>query len=191
MPSDAASPGLLTTIGYGDRPWEDFIDRLRRHDVHFLIDVRSQPKSRLPEFNADALHILLSKAGIRYVFMGDALGGKPEDPSCYVDGKVDYARCELRPAFRAGLERLRRAFAGGHRVALMCSELDPERCHRSKLIGQALAREGIELTHIDRDGERVSHQVVIGRITGGQCALFGQAFTSIGRYEPSPSEEAQ
>jgi uncharacterized protein (DUF488 family) len=189
MASDPANSGLLTTIGYGDRPWEEFIDRLRRHDVGFLIDVRSQPKSRLPEFNAEALHVLLSKAGIRYVFMGDALGGKPDEPSCYVDGKVDYSRCEQRPAFRAGLERLRAALVGGHRVALMCSELDPERCHRSKLIGQALAKEGIELTHIDRDGECVTQRVVIGRITGGQGALFGQVFTSIGRYEPHPSEE--
>lgn len=189
MPEDRDNSGLLTSIGYGNRPWSEFADRLGRHDVRFLIDVRSQPRSRQPEFNADMLESLLSKVGIRYVFMGDTLGGKPDDPSCYIDGKIDYARCEQRPAFRAGLDRLRVAIAGGHRVALMCSELDPERCHRSKLIGQALAKDGIELTHIDRDGERVSQQSVIARITGGQEALFGQTFTSVGRYEPQSSRE--
>jgi uncharacterized protein (DUF488 family) len=187
MDAGSANLGLLTSIGYGDRPWTDFVTRLRRHDVRFLIDVRSQPKSRQPEFNKEALQLLLAEAGIRYVFMGDALGGRPEDPSCYVDGKVDYARCELLPAFRAGLGRLQAAIAGGHRVALMCSELDPERCHRSKLIGQALAKEGVELTHINRDGARVSQKEVIELITGGQGALFAQAFTSIGRYEPQSS----
>lgn len=188
MPLRADSSALLTSIGYGDRPWDEFVERLRRHNVRFLIDIRSQPRSRQPEFNADTLEFLLSKVGVRYVFMGDTLGGKPDDPFCYVDGKVDYARCEQRPAFRSGLERLQTALGGGHRVALMCSELDPERCHRSKLIGQALAKEGIELTHIDRNGERVSQRAVIGRITGGQAALFGETFTSIGRYEPQSSE---
>lgn len=189
MPQDADIAGLLTSIGYGDRPWSEFVDRLRRHDVRFLIDVRSQPRSRQPEFNAETLERLLSKVGIRYVFMGDTLGGKPDDPTCYVDGKVDYARCEQRMEFRAGLARLRSAITGGHRVAIMCSELDPERCHRSKLIGQALAKEGVELTHIDREGERVSQRSVIARITGGQEVLFGQAFTSVGRYGPQSSQE--
>ena len=189
MSLESDKAGLLTSIGYGDRPWSEFLERLRRHDVRFLIDVRSNPRSRQPEFNAESLELLLSQEGIRYVFMGDTLGGKPDDPSCYIDGKVDYEQCELRPAFRTGLDRLRVAVTGGHRVALMCSELDPERCHRSKLIGQALAKEGLELTHIDRDGERVSQHAVIGKITGGQEALFGQAFTSIGRYEPQQPRE--
>lgn len=189
MPHDSDKAGLLTSIGYGDRPWSEFIERLQRHNVRFLIDVRSQPRSRQPEFNAETLELLLSKVGIRYVFMGDTLGGKPDDPCCYVDGKIDYARCEQRSAFQTGMSRLRSAMAGGHRVALMCSELDPERCHRSKLIGQALQKDGIELTHIDRDGERVSQHAVISRITGGQEALFGQTFTSVGRYEPPPAQE--
>lgn len=188
MPQQADHSGLLTSIGYGDRPWDEFVERLRRHDIQYLIDVRSQPRSRQPEFNGEALELLLSKIGVRYLFMGHALGGKPDDQSCYMDGKVDYARCEQRPAFRSGLDRLRNAVSGGHRVAIMCSELDPERCHRSKLIGQALAKVGVELSHIDRDGERVSQKTVIERITGGQGALFGESFTSVGRYEPQSTE---
>ncbi len=189
MSSGSSTAGVLTSIGYGDRPWEEFVSKLRRHSVKYLVDVRTKPRSRQPEFNAETLRPLLAKAGIGYVFMGDSLGGKPDDPACYVDGKVDYARCEQLPSFQSGLERLQAAIAGGHRVALMCSELDPERCHRSKLIGQALAKQGVQLTHIDRDGECVSQNVVIGRITGGQGALFGQSFTSIGRYETQPSRE--
>lgn len=184
MPTNCGHPGALTTIGYGDRSWEDFISRLQRHRIEYLVDVRSQPRSRQPEFDGEALRIMLSKCGIGYVFMGDALGGKPDDPSCYVDGKVDYTRCEARPIFAAGLDRLSAAIEGGHRLALMCSELDPERCHRSKLIGQALLKRGLMLVHIDRDGSEVTQQEVIGRLTGGQSSLFGDAFTSRGRYQP-------
>ena len=34
----------------------------------------------------------------------------------------------------------------------MCSEGRPEQCHRSKLIGEALAAAGIPVCHIDEDG---------------------------------------
>jgi len=182
-------PGLLTTIGYGDRPWEDFLERLRRHHVEYIADVRSHPRSRLPEYEGEALRPALARCGIKYVFMGDSLGGKPDDPSCYVGGRVDYAQCEKRPAFIAGLDRLAGALRDGHRVALLCSELDPERCHRSKLIGQALLKRGIPISHIDRDGNSIDQAQVIERITGGQAHLFGESFTSIGRYDPGALSE--
>ncbi len=183
-------PGLLTTIGYGDRPWEDFLGRLRRHGVEYVADVRSHPRSRLPEYEGEALRLALPRCGIKYVFMGDELGGKPDDPRCYVGGKVDYAQCETRPAFIAGLDRLAAALHAGHRVALLCSELDPERCHRSKLIGQALLKRGIPISHIDRDGSAVDQERVIERITGGQAHLFGESFMSVGTYVPgAPSED--
>lgn len=184
MEPGTRTAGLLASIGYGDRPWEDFAARLKRHDVQFVIDVRSSPRSRQVEFSREALEALLAKAGLRYVYMGDVLGGKPSDPSCYVDGKVDYERCARAPAFRAGVERLRAALAGGHRAAVMCSEPDPERCHRSKLIGWALAKEGVEMMHIDRDGGMVTQREVMERLSGGQGELFGEAYTSVGRHGP-------
>lgn len=172
----------LLSIGYGDRPWEEFLERLRRHGVEFLIDVRSRPGSRQPEFNREAIEVLLAKQGIRYVFMGDMLGGQPGDPDCYIDGKVDYARCESKAFFQGGLERLVAARESGRTVALMCSELDPERCHRSKLIGEALKRLEIPLLHIDRDGSLASQTEVMTRLTGGQETLFEETWTSRGRY---------
>tara|TARA_A100000171_G_scaffold51594_1_gene66399 strand:+ start:1058 stop:1633 length:576 start_codon:yes stop_codon:yes gene_type:complete len=188
MSSEAINTGLLTTIGYGDRPWEEFVLRLHRNRIRYLIDVRSQARSRQPEFNSDALEILLAKEEIKYVYMGDSLGGKPRDPSCYVEGKIDYLRCQERPVFKAGLARLQSSVAGGHRSALMCSELDPEKCHRSKMIGEALIKDGVELSHIDRDGSLISQRDVIARLTKGQGELFGQAFTSVGRYEVAPPD---
>jgi uncharacterized protein (DUF488 family) len=75
--------------------------------------------------------------------------------------------------FCEGITRLNTAVSKGISFALMCSELRPEECHRSKLIGEALKRLGIEIHHIDADGSLVDQSTVIDRITGGQDDLFG------------------
>ena len=50
--------------------------------------------------------------------MGDTLGGQPQDPDCYTDGKVDYDKVRAQPFFQAGVERLRKAYEQRRRVAL-------------------------------------------------------------------------
>ena len=192
MTSEVASlmtASTLLSIGYGDRPWEDFLQRLRRHRVEYVIDVRSRPGSRQAEFNRESLIALLDREGIQYVYMGDTLGGQPDDPACYTNGKVDYEKCRGTSLFEHGLDRLIAAKEGGHSAAIMCSELDPERCHRSKLIGEALAVRGHALRHIDRDGTTASQSEVIDRLTGGQSSLFGDHFTSRERHAPKGHNE--
>jgi uncharacterized protein (DUF488 family) len=188
MPRDdragqAAVP--IYTIGYGARDFVEFLDVLKAHDIAYLLDVRSTPYSRFkPEFSKDALGQALKEAGIHYVYLGRQLGGQPEDPSCYVDGKVDYAAVRQLPAFQEGIDRLERACRQGWRVALMCSEGKPELCHRSKLIGASLVDRDIPVLHIDENGSLLSQAEVIERLTGGQLNLFGGPdFTSRKRYE--------
>ena len=68
----------LYTIGYGARTIEAFIELLQAHEIAYLIDVRSAPYSRFkPEFSKGALETALREHGIRYVYMGDAIGGQP------------------------------------------------------------------------------------------------------------------
>jgi uncharacterized protein (DUF488 family) len=183
----------LFTIGYGTRSTEDLIAALKANQIEFLIDVRSSPYSKFkPEFAKEVLQRRLEAAGIRYVFMGDTLGGQPKDPDCHTDGKVDYDKVRARPFFSAGIERLRTAFERQRPVALMCSEGRPEQCHRSKLIGEALAAAGIPVRHIDEDGSLLSQTQVIDRLTKGQLDLFGKAsFTSRKRYGPREGEDAE
>jgi len=76
----------------------------------------------------------------------------------------------------------------GLRVCLLCSEARPEDCHRTKLIGQSLAEQGIPVRHIDADGSAVDHDLVMRRLTGGQQSLFGVAFTSRKRYQVKESD---
>jgi uncharacterized protein (DUF488 family) len=186
----------LYTVGYGARSIEEFLDLLEEWEIAFLLDVRSRPYSRYkPDFSKDALERHLKGRGIRYVFMGDTLGGQPADPECYTpDGKVDYEVCRGKPFFQEGIGRLQGAWKQGHAVVLMCSEGKPEQCHRSKLIGPALEEVGIDPTHIDENDRPLSQEEVMLRVIGGQPSLFGPDFhqlTSRKRHAPDDNDEEQ
>ena len=166
----------IRTIGYGARSIDEFIAAIQAVGADYLVDVRSAPYSRYkPEFSREPLAERLEQAGIRYVFMGHALGGRPDDPSCYgSDGRVDYARCRLRPSFVEGLESLEAGWESGHRIVLMCSEGKPEECHRTKLVAEELIAAGVPVVHIDENDRLRSHRAVMDLITDGQGTLFGE-----------------
>ncbi len=166
--------GHVYTIGYGSRTLDELISTLQSHGVEYLVDVRSSPYSKFkPEFTKDALSVSLPDRGISYVFMGDTLGGRPDDPGCYINGKVDYVKLGESASYRKGIERLHTGIDKGFTLVLMCSEGKPQECHRGKLIGQTLQDEGIEVRHIDEVGEIKSQVEVIVSLTHGQQALFG------------------
>lgn len=162
----------IYTIGYGSRSIAEFIEVLQEYEIVYLIDVRSIPHSGYkPEFSKKPLANELQQHGIRYVYMGDLLGGKPEDESCYVNGIVDYEKVKETEFFQRGIERLHAAFSQQQRVALMCAEEKPEHCHRTKLISATLTTQDLPVVHIDEKGEQITQEQVIERITGGQMSL--------------------
>jgi uncharacterized protein (DUF488 family) len=174
----------IYTIGYGSRTVDELIATLKRYQIAYLVDVRSAPYSRFkPEYSKEALSAALQEYGIRYLFLGDKLGGRPEDPACYSDGKVDYEKLKVQPFYQAGLERVQEAFRQQARIVLMCSEGKPAQCHRSKLIGASLTSLDIPVLHIDEQDALKNQEDVIFDLTGGQLSLFGEAtFTSRKRY---------
>jgi len=176
VPSSAAP---ILTFGYGKRSLEDCLAFLQQHRVSYVVDVRSVPWSRFkPEFSSDALAAHLGHGGLKYVFMGDELGGRPDEPDCYDEhGRVDYLACRRRSKFMHGIERLLRANACGHRVAIMCSEGRPESCHRTKLVAEVLREHGVDVQHIDERGRLCSHEQILERLRAGQLDLLG------GQYE--------
>lgn len=180
MPSP---PEAILTIGHGGRSLDDVLEQLRRNGVEYVVDVRSVPFSRRqPEFSRPSLEAALPRVGVRYLFMGRELGGRPDDRACYVGGKVDYDRLRASPTFREGVERLRKARTQGHRVCLLCSEARPEACHRTKAIGQSLAGLGVPVLHVEPDGSLEPQEEVIRRVTDGQIGLFGDGLTSRKAY---------
>lgn len=148
----------LYTIGHSNHDIDAFIALLRQHGVTALADVRSTPYSRyMPHFCQKPLKGALQKAGIRYVFLGHELGARPDDESCYVDGKALYERIAATDAFAQGIERV---ISGSQKfdVALMCAEKDPLTCHRAVLVCQHLKPLSLDINHIWHDGELETHQ---------------------------------
>jgi uncharacterized protein (DUF488 family) len=183
------------TIGYGSRSVAEFVTLLQRYSVAYLLDVRSKPYSKFnPDFTRSQLEAHLTTAGFQYVYMGDTLGGQPDTPSCYTkDGKVNYARVREKEFFQRGIRRLQDAVQKNLCVVLMCSEAKPEMCHRSKLIGEVLTEQGIEVIHIDETGQPVTQQAALLRLSGGQLGFPGfidPGYTSRKSYlEPGEEDE--
>lgn len=165
----------ILSIGYGNRKMNEVMNLLREYSCRFVADVRSSPYSKFhPEFNRNYMESAVRDAGMAYLFLGDLLGGQPRSENCYhSDGHVNYELLAKEPYFIEGIRQLKAAFNKGFRVALFCCELHPEKCHRSKLIGEVLENEGISVGHIDADNQIVSHKFVILRLTKGQQELFG------------------
>jgi uncharacterized protein (DUF488 family) len=173
----------LFTVGYGAKPLEQFLDVLTRYKIQYLVDVRSSPRSSYrPEFSAEHLEKSLKNIGIAYVSMADSLGGRPNDPTCYYDGHVEYDVVRERPFFKAGIERIQTALNKNLRVCVMCSEGKPENCHRSKLIGATLADFGVDVVHIGAQEEELSQAEVLARIAPSQPNLFGTRLASRKAY---------
>jgi uncharacterized protein (DUF488 family) len=171
----------IYTIGYGNRSITDFIGLLHKYKIDFLIDIRSRPYSRYnPDFSKEPLERRLKQAGIRYVFMGDTLGGRPDDSTCYVDDKVDYTKVREKSFFQNGIERIHTAWEKQLYVALMCSETKPHECHRSKLVGQTLIQQNIDVAHIDESGMIKNQDEVIRNLIGRQPSLFDEQNEKVG-----------
>jgi len=161
------------TIGYGNRDAERFWETLRGVGVTVLVDVRSAPYSRhRPEFSKRALQSEASRLGFAYRFLGAELGGRPEAPTCYVDGRVVYARCRERAPFREGIIAVAALATQDRTPCLMCAEADPANCHRTELISPALIDAGVEVVHLLPDGTLESHGELIHRTCKPQMTLF-------------------
>ena len=161
------------TIGHSTRSLDELVELLRHHRVELLIDVRSLPASRrMPHFARSALERSLPEQGIQYRHMPE-LGGlrKPKPDSTNLGwrnvsfrGYADYMQTD---EFRDALTELER-LAATKRVAIMCAEAVPWRCHRS-LIADALSVDGFEVRHITGMQDPVPHRLTpFAQVDGGR-----------------------
>lgn len=179
----------LFSIGHGNRKPEDLIKLLKDYGIQFLLDLRSVPYSKFsPEFNREMWKKQLEENGIRYVFVGENLGGRPADRTCYDDdNKVNYEKIRTKEFFKEGIKRLQSAYEKNIPVVMMCSESNPCDCHRSKLIGRVLLELNVPILHIDEKGKLKSQIMVINELNKGKSDidLFGESdnVTSRKSYE--------
>jgi uncharacterized protein (DUF488 family) len=172
---DASVQGSVFTIGHSNHSTKKFVGLLKGHRIEVLVDTRSRPYSRhAPHFNAKDIKATLSGDGIGYLFLGLELGGRPEGEEFYdEEGRVDYAQIEKSQPFLDGIYRLEREILV-RRVALLCSEEDPEGCHRRLLVGRVLGERGMAVRHIRGDGSVQTE----GEAAGYQPVLFPEAEVS-------------
>jgi uncharacterized protein (DUF488 family) len=146
------APMIVMTIGHSTRTSKEFIQLLKAHRVQRLVDVRTVPRSRHnPQFNRSELSPALHSARLHYRYM-PGLGGFRHARRDSINtgwhnasfrGFADYMQT---PEFRKNLDDLIE-LAKSERIAIMCAEAVPWRCHRS-LIADALLARGIEVREI-------------------------------------------
>jgi len=151
-----AAPHAVHTIGHSTRAIETFISMLQAHAVELITDVRRWPTSkRHPQFNREALADSLQENGIAYLWRGD-LGGfrKPAPDSVNTGWRVGafraYADFMLTAEFHSIMAEMEK-LAEEKRIALMCAEAVPWRCHR-QLLADAFVVRGWSVRHIMDDG---------------------------------------
>jgi uncharacterized protein (DUF488 family) len=141
------------TIGHGNRPLQELVSLLHGSGVSCIVDVRAFPGSRRhPHFGRAELERTLPAEGIRYVWEGQALGGRrrPHAPSPHVALRNDsfraYADHMETDEFACGIERLL-TLSREVSVAVMCAERLPWQCHRY-MISDYLAMHRVKVLHL-------------------------------------------
>lgn len=133
----------IYTVGHSNRTLEEFIDLLKGYSISVLVDVRRFPSSKkFPHFSKDELKPVLEKNGVKYVWLGELLGGFR---------KGGYAKYMETKEFERGLAELLGLAESGGILAIMCKERLWFRCHR-RFISSALREKGYEVIHIIEKG---------------------------------------
>jgi uncharacterized protein (DUF488 family) len=164
----------IWTLGHSNVLAAKLIETLKGASIALLVDIRRFPMSRRnPQFNREALSASLREAGIDYLHAPE-LGGRrtPNRDSINLGlrdaGFRGFADYMWTPEFDVALAALLEA-AEAQRVAIMCAEALPWRCHRS-LIADALVARGVEVLHLVGGKERPHALSPHARVQDGRVA---------------------
>ena len=155
----------LWTIGHWTLTQDEFVGLLAGQRIDLVADVRAHPGSRSsPHFHRDLMPGWLADAGIGYAHLAD-LGGRRRkqdvDPRTNAGWQntsfENYADYTLLPAYEDGIDALT-ALAAHHRVAVMCAEPMPWRCHRL-LVANTLTARGRTVRHVVGPGDPLVHEL--------------------------------
>lgn len=175
MTSQGSDP-VVYTLGHSTRPLDAFIAMLKAHAITRIVDVRTVPRSRHnPQFDRDTLPSSLADEGIGYEHV-PGLGGfrRPHEGSLNTGwrnlsfrGYADYMQT---PAFAEQLAELI-VKARHERIALMCAEAVPWRCHRS-LIADALVAHGLRVVEISSNTHSQIHRLTPFAVVRGTVVTY-------------------
>ena len=139
------------------------MELLQTYGIQRLADIRTIPRSRYnPQFNETALTECLTARNLEYVHIRE-LGGlrhaRRDSPNAgwrneSFRGYADYMQTA---EFQTAVEKLIR-MSRERRVAIMCAEAVPWRCHRS-LVADALNVRGVPVVEILPDSSYRMHKL--------------------------------
>lgn len=171
-------PPDIFTIGHSNRPADELLRMLQAHGVQFVADIRTIPRSRHnPQFNADVLGQMLHQAGIGYRHIPQ-LGGlrrpRKDSPNtawqnASFRGYADYMQTD---EFSRALDELCE-LARERRLAILCAEAVPWRCHRSLVADAVLARGGACRHILSSSRAEPHHLTPFARIERGKVSYPG------------------
>lgn len=165
-PAPAGATGAIWTIGHWTCPIPVFLDALAQAGIEVVVDVRAQPGSRRsPQFSRDAMPGWLAAEGLDYVHLPALAGRRRKQPGAPADlnggwqnqSFHNYADYTLRPEYEDGIAQLT-DLARHRRVAVMCGEPMPWRCHRL-LIANTLTARGWDVVHLSSTGAPRRHEL--------------------------------
>ncbi len=119
------------SLGHSNRSFNEFLNLLVKADIQTIVDCRSKPRSRWPQYNQNRLNQLLDEANIRYEFYGHRLGG--------LGGNIDQ---------NGAIDELSERAKSGEHIAIMCSEARSADCHRGTVLTPLLEANGVHITHL-------------------------------------------
>jgi hypothetical protein len=168
---------VVFTIGHSIHSMDKLISLLNANKIDVLVDIRSEPFSRkVPHFNKDNLEGEIKKSGLKYLFLGKELGGRPSNREFYdEEGFVLYSRIAESQDFQGGIERIVKGIKD-FRVALMCSEENPLNCHRNLLVGRVLSSRNVRILYIRGDGSIQTDDEILSNRYGTQTGQTQQSF---------------
>jgi len=167
----------IYTVGHSTRSLDELVALLRVFDVTMVVDIRTVPRSRRnPQFNRDVLGSSLRSRRLSYLHLPE-LGGlrrprKDSPNACWRNASFrGFADHMLTEEFELGLLKLH-ASCAEKRVALMCAEAVPWRCHRS-LVADALTVRGARVEHIIGSTRRASpHHLTAFAVIEGRRVTY-------------------
>lgn len=155
--------GAVFTVGHSTVALDLFIAVLKAYGIETLVDIRTIPRSRRnPQYSQETLPKSLAAAHITYIHM-PALGGlrhpRKDSPNKgwrneNFRGYADYMQTD---AFRDAIAKLIELSAR-YRLALMCAEAVPWRCHRS-LVADALCVRNVPVIDILNEAKFSAHKL--------------------------------
>jgi len=146
-------PVHLYTIGFTQKTAEDFFRLLQQNEVNVLVDIRLKPDSQLSAFARarDLPYFLKRLIGCDYRHLLE-MAPNAEILTAYREDK-DWA--EYEKGFgdllnqRNLIAQLDRDWWADHKACLLCSEHEPDHCHR-RIVAEYLAGHwpDVEIHHL-------------------------------------------